>query len=180
MEAALEALDTVGDVTVERHDVGVATTVGPSQAPMFSAFMPPHTEGSGPTGNTTTNHALTYWTVAFDKPCDSAKAWQGCPADIGAAPLLVADDSGLESKRSPYAQQISPQTVIRRTKPGTKGNDREDGSDLNLIHARLEHATAGVNIDNYEVQAIDCVSPGLDGSFDLTFQIGRASCRERV
>ena len=176
VEAALEAMPTVGGVSVSRYDVGVASTLGPSQTDktgIFGSYTPLPKPGVLNVGQNTTQHALTYWTVAFDKPCDAATGWTGCPAAIGAAPLLTADSTSLQSKRSPYVQQIAPSILVRRTKPGSPGNDREAGDDLGRIHARLVHATAGVSVDNYEVQAIDCVSPGLLGAFDLTF-LGRS------
>ena len=160
VEAALEALDNIGDVTVWKDDLGLsmqdAQGVLANDGALFST-----------------------WTVEFDGLCTLGGEWANCPNNVGDLPLMTATQDMLEFEPSYVYNQHAPSVTVREIRPGSTGNTREDGNDLDAIAVTLTHETeADVSIGVYEVQTIRCFTVNStkfggannDGmSFELTF-----------
>ena len=152
VETALEALDSIGDVTVWKDTLG----------------LPYASDGS-----LVTNGSLfSVWSVDFDGLCTSSSSWANCPNNIGDLPLLEVDDSQLQYEPSYIYNQIAPTIDVLEVRAGSAGNTREDGKDLDLISVTLAHETQDVSIATYEVQTIKCFitnATNTSGSFELMF-----------
>ncbi|CAM9130727.1 unnamed protein product, partial [Phaeothamnion confervicola] len=144
VEAALEALDAVGSVSVERTLVEVARG----------------SNGVSIRANETSAFAV--WAITFDGDCGNATAWADCPAAVGPVPLLTADPSGLTGAPSPYVYPAPPEVTVVEIAAGTFGNNQTDASGLNdVVTLKLLGVNIGVNgstvgIGPAEMQEIRC------------------------
>jgi len=182
LEQALERLPTIGGVTVEHW------TPGRRVDGMGNDFGANSTHGLGLTD---------MWIVTFDGTCSNAtNDWSECPEHIGDEPMMIGNASGLKYSKSSHIHQASPQLSIIETTPGSSGNNRgygdngqnieNEANDFMKLGVKLVHETRvatpyggeykeggkldlPIGISNYEVQALECASQNLAGSFNLYF-----------
>jgi hypothetical protein len=191
VEGALERLPTVGGVSVELVRAGRAIDSRGAD------FYPDAPAGLFDYWLVTFDGACENGTALSASSSSAYPDWSGCPAHIGDEPLLVANGTGLKYARSAHVLQAAPVVSVVETTPGSAGNNRDyvnegqyeqdESADftnlrVQLVHQNLEATPAGgeymarnsksqlrVGIGNHEVQALECVSSDLAGTFGLYF-----------
>jgi hypothetical protein len=178
MEQALERLPTIGGVTVEHWTPGRRV------------------DNHGDDFSLDSTGLSDMWIVRFDGTCSNAtNDWAECPEHIGDEPMMVGNASSLHYHKSSHIHQAKPQLTIIETTPGSAGNNRNYGDDgqniednandfvrigVKMIHeTRVATPDSGeyqggklelpISIGNYEIQALECASHDLMGTFQLYF-----------
>jgi len=144
LESALEAISTVGDVTVNVIDDSANTN---------SIYW-----------------AVTFAPLTGGNICNSANGWANCPVNAGDVELITVSDNSLTYAG---AASLAPVLTVFEVSKGSAGNNREDDNDLANIALTLTHDTvANLAIGMNEEQTITCdSSSGVvgAGSFDIYF-----------
>ena len=134
---ALEALPSIGDVTVFK------TTVGQCLDQLDRQIFPNASR-------------LSVWEVHFDGRC-AISGWDFCPDTLGDVMALEADSSGLMYDLSPYERQAAPYVRVTEAIKGTTGNLVTSSSGDEVIESAATHLQyTDVGIDMYETQRIRC------------------------
>ncbi|KAG5186906.1 hypothetical protein JKP88DRAFT_156261, partial [Tribonema minus] len=146
VEAALEALPTIGGVTVTADFIGTSkSAVAPDLLPVY--------------------------TVAFNGKCSGADAWAACPAHRGDQELLQLDASHIAWPELAAARPAAPVAHVLELVQGTAGNDYVEAASasahvINTIAATLKlDSNASVGVGMTEVLQVVCdAATGADAS----------------
>ena len=155
VEAALEALYSVGDVTVVKDNYGIP--YGPNGVTPF------YMNGT---------NLFSIWTVYFNAVCTGnahGVASGKCPASLGQEPLFVVNSDNIFYSKSPYYHQERPIISVSEVVKGYGGNNRMNYDDIHSVGLKLQLRTnPAVNIGINEVQILSCIG-GSTGNFTIQF-----------
>jgi len=127
VETAIEALYSVGDVTVSRDGFGRAyDSSGLAISPARYQFY--------------------VWAVTFSADCTGNFGNQGvaqiyCPASLGDEPVFDVNTDNVDYLSSPHAHQARPVVKAVKSLKGYPGNTRDNHDDYRKVSVELAHRT---------------------------------------
>jgi hypothetical protein len=146
VESALEALYSVGDVTVSKDGYGLGVDAsGSVLSPVRYQFY--------------------VWAITFSADCtgnvgNSGVAQGYCPASLGDEPVFYVNTDSLDFVSSPHSHQARPTVQAVKSLTGYAGNTRNDHADLPLMAVELTHRTISSpqvpEVGMYEKQTLYC------------------------
>lgn len=150
IEATLEALPSIGDVTVRGTQLGQC--LGAKSESIFPNAS-----------------RLSVWEITFNGRC-ARRGWDFCPNTLGDVEMLFVDVSGLQYNLSPYFRQVAPRIEVSEAAKGTSGNLLKSSRGDEVVKLNAEHLhVEDVHIGMYETQKLRCAATSsVPGNFSLS------------
>jgi len=127
VEAALEKLYSVGDVSVQKDMYGTALQKdGTSSVYAYGAV-----------DGLFKNYIFSIWTIVFNGGC--VKSSRSCPVELGDVPLLGVDQSNIVTLSNYVSRQEVPEVKVRESVKGHGGNDLTLQDNKSKISVSLVH-----------------------------------------
>ena len=144
VESALEALYSIGDITVVK-DVYGYPTAGDGVTSVYASDA--------------ANYLHSTWTVFFNGTCDGnfdGVASNKCPASLGDEPVIYVNNENIQYSDSAHFHQDAPVVVAKRSLKGYGGNNRLNHDDIDALSVTVIGRTTSASIGMNSVQVLRC------------------------